>query len=74
MPKPPPTIAPAKPALEQDDTIRGDMMSGGDGKVSTHVELLRELIKNRQKLAPIVRLVDAHVESIDPGRGGSGTR
>ncbi len=43
-------------------------MSGGDGKVSTHVERLRELIKNRQNLAPIARLVDAHIESIDPGR------
>jgi uncharacterized protein (TIGR00369 family) len=43
-------------------------MSGGDGKVSTHVERLRELIRNRQKLAPIARLVDAHIESIDPGR------
>ena len=43
-------------------------MSQGDGKVSTHVERLRELIKNRQKLAPIAKLVDAHVESIDPGR------
>ena len=40
----------------------------GDGKVSTHVERLRELIKNRQKLAPIAKLVDAHIESIDPGR------
>jgi uncharacterized protein (TIGR00369 family) len=43
-------------------------MSGGDGKVSGQVERLRELIKNRQKLAPIARLVDAHIESIDPGR------
>ncbi len=40
----------------------------GDGKVSTHVARLRELIKNRQNLAPIARLVDAHIESIDPGR------
>ena len=43
-------------------------MSGGDGKVSAHVERLRELIRNRQKLAPVARLVDAHIESIDPGR------
>jgi len=43
-------------------------MSGGDGKVSAHVERLRELIRNRQKLAPIARLVDAHIESVDPGR------
>ena len=40
----------------------------GDGKVSIYVERLRELIKNRQKLAPIAKLVDAHIESIDPGR------
>ena len=40
----------------------------GDGKVSTQVERLRELIKNRQKLAPIAKLVDAHIESVDPGR------
>ena len=43
-------------------------MTSGDGKVSTHVERLRELIKNRQKLAPVAKLVDAHIESIDPGR------
>ncbi len=40
----------------------------GDGKVSIYVERLRELIKNRQKLAPIARLVDAQIESVDPGR------
>ena len=38
-------------------------MTSGDGRVSTQVERLRELIKNRQKLAPIARLVDAHIES-----------
>ncbi|MFZ1060549.1 MAG: PaaI family thioesterase [Candidatus Rokuibacteriota bacterium] len=43
-------------------------MSGGDGKVSGQVERLRELMKSRQKLAPIARLVDAHIESVDPGR------
>ena len=43
-------------------------MSGGDGKVSTQVERLREVMKNRQRLAPIARLVDAHIESVDPGR------
>ncbi len=40
----------------------------GDGKVSIYVERLRELIKNRQKLTPIARLVDAQIESVDPGR------
>ena len=39
----------------------------GDGK-PTQLERLRELMKNRQKLAPIARLVDAHIESVDPGR------
>lgn len=43
-------------------------MTSGDGKVSIYVERLRELIKNRQKLAPIARLVDAQIESVDPGR------
>ena len=43
-------------------------MTGGDGKVSGQVERLRELMKSRQKLAPIARLVDAHIESVDPGR------
>ncbi|MBI3030791.1 MAG: PaaI family thioesterase [Candidatus Rokubacteria bacterium] len=38
-----------------------------DGKPS-NLERLRELMKNRQKLAPIARLVDAHIESVDPGR------
>ena len=40
----------------------------GDGKVSGQVERLRELMKSRQKLAPIARLVDAHIESVGPGR------
>ncbi len=40
----------------------------GDGKASPYLERLRELITNRQKLAPIARLVDAHIESVDPGR------
>ena len=40
----------------------------GDGKVSGQLERLRELMKSRQKLAPIARLVDAHIESVDPGR------
>jgi len=39
----------------------------GDGK-PTQLERLRELMKSRQKLAPIARLVDAHIESVDPGR------
>ncbi len=43
-------------------------MTSADGKVSIYVERLRELIKNRQKLAPIARLVDAQIESVDPGR------
>ena len=43
-------------------------MTSADGKVSIYVERLRELIKNRQKLAPIAKLVDAHIESVDPGR------
>ena len=43
-------------------------MMSADGKVSIYVERLRELIKNRQKLAPIARLVDAQIESVDPGR------
>ena len=43
-------------------------MSGGDGKLSTQVERLRELIKNSHKLAPIAKLVDAYIESVDPGR------
>lgn len=45
-------------------------MGQGDGKVSGQVERLREVMKNRQKLAPIARLVDAHIESVDPGRVG----
>ena len=43
-------------------------MTSADGKVSIYVERLRELIKNRQKLAPVARLVDAQIESVDPGR------
>ncbi len=43
-------------------------MSGGEGKASSNLERLRELVKSRQKLAPIARLVDAHIESVDPGR------
>ena len=43
-------------------------MTGGDGRPGTQLEKLRELIHNRQKLAPVARLVDAHVEAIDPGR------
>lgn len=43
-------------------------MSGGDEKVASNLERLRQLIKNRPNLAPIARLVDAHVESVDPGR------
>lgn len=43
-------------------------MSAGEGKASSNLERLRELIWNRQKLAPIAGLVDAHVESVDPGR------
>ena len=39
----------------------------GDGK-PTQLERLRELMNSRQKLAPIARLVDAHIESVDPGR------
>lgn len=34
----------------------------------SNLERLRELVHNRQNLAPIARLVDAHVESVDPGR------
>ena len=34
----------------------------------SNLERLRELMKSRQKLAPIARLVDAHIESVDPGR------
>ncbi len=41
-------------------------MTGGEGK--SQLEKLRELISNRQKLAPVARLVDAHVEAADPGR------
>ena len=43
-------------------------MSGGDGRSPSNLERLRELMKSRQKLAPIARLVDAHIESVDPGR------
>ena len=35
---------------------------------ATQLEKLRELISNRQKLAPVARLVDAHIEAVDPGR------
>ena len=34
----------------------------------SQLEKLRELVSNRQKLAPVARLVDAHVEAVDPGR------
>ncbi|MBI4591697.1 MAG: PaaI family thioesterase [Candidatus Rokubacteria bacterium] len=42
-------------------------MSGTDSN-PTHLERFRQLIHNRQKLAPIAKHVDAHVESVDPGR------
>ena len=41
-------------------------MSDAQGK--SQLEKLRELVSNRQKLAPVARLVDAHVEAVDPGR------
>jgi uncharacterized protein (TIGR00369 family) len=41
-------------------------MSGTEGR--TQLEKLRELVSNRHKLAPVARLVDAHVEAVDPGR------
>jgi len=41
-------------------------MTGAEGK--SQLEKLRELVSNRQKLAPVARLVDAHVEAVDPGR------
>ena len=43
-------------------------MTGGDGRPGTQLEKLRELIHNRQKLAPVARLVDAHVEAIESTR------
>lgn len=43
-------------------------MTGGDGRPATQLEKLRELVSNRQKLAPVARLVDAQVEAVDPGR------
>ncbi|MEK7700874.1 MAG: PaaI family thioesterase [candidate division NC10 bacterium] len=41
-------------------------MTGAEGK--SQLEKLRELIHNRHKLAPVARLVDAHIEAVDPGR------
>lgn len=41
-------------------------MSGGEGR--SQLEKLRDLIHNRQRLAPVARLVDAQLESVDPGR------
>jgi len=41
-------------------------MSDAQGK--SQLEKLRELVSNRHKLAPVARLVDAHVEAVDPGR------
>jgi uncharacterized protein (TIGR00369 family) len=43
-------------------------MMGGDGKPGTQLEKLRQLVTNRQRLAPVARLVDAHIEAVDPGR------
>lgn len=41
-------------------------MSAGAGR--SQLEKLRDLIHNRQKLAPVARLVDAHLESVELGR------
>jgi len=43
-------------------------MSGRDGGGGGQLEKLRRLIDDRGKLAPIARLVDAHVLSLEPGR------
>jgi len=44
------------------------MSAEAPGHVGSQLEKLRRLIHDRSKLAPIARLVDARVLSLDPGR------
>lgn len=42
-------------------------MTGRDGASGAQLEKLRRLIHDRGTLAPVARLVDAHVVSVEPG-------
>ena len=42
-------------------------MTGRDGASGAQLEKLRRLIHDRGTLAPVARLVDAHVLSVEPG-------